>query len=648
MVCRSLIGSHIGRTQGTEFTGPQRRNHSGMTAMVSRRGLLGAAAALSGVLAASPALAGPAAEQQLNKLMERLWDEQLHRFPELATRCGADTGAQAALRGRLGPWSRAGRDDWVGWARSAVRRIAAIDATALPQAAALNRGVLLDLFSKIVAMGERHRFGAGPGDIAAPVGPYALSPLAGPGQVLPLLLYADQPIATTTDCEAWLARLSAVPGALDAATEAFRGDVAAGVVPPQFALDATIAQLRRLRGTDPANGPFVAGPAARAAAAGLAPKWAGRAAMIVARAIGPAVDRQLAALAATREVAGTEAGAWALPQGEQFYADALAWHTGTALSPADVHTAGLEQVERTNAELHAALAGIGPASGTVTARLAVLGENAAQRFAGGTAGQEVVLATVAVELRRLRQHLPEWLPILPDTPLDARSMPEGYGLDQPLLAASGDGSFTSGSGSLLVDLGTVARWPRFAIPSAVFRSAVGAGWDTAMARASADAPAIRAGGTRYDAFGAGWALYSEQVADEQGYYAASPGGRIGYLQAQLLRAARLVADTGLHTRRWGHERTVSYLVEATGLSPSDARAEAQRCAIAPGEACAAAVGQAEWHRLRALARRLAGTGFDPDRFHRLIRYGPMPFGVLEDLVTTTFTRRMSVLAMRTA
>lgn len=619
-----------------------------MSGALSRRRFLTGATLATGALAWSgPALALPDPDRQLATLMDKLWDEQLRRFPELATTYGVDTGDHAGLRGQLDPWSRGARSDWVDWARGAVRRITAIDATALPQATQINRAVLLDHFGKIATLGARYRFGAAASDAYSPVAPYAVSQLTGPYRVIPDLLDARHPVANKADAEAWLARVAAFGRALDASTEAFRADAAAGVVPPAFALEATLIQLARLRQGDPAAHALATGLGRKAAAAGVPGEWTGRAGALVAKTVYPALDRQIAALTAARAGAGPDAGVWKLPQGDAYYADALAWHTASALTPDEVHAMGLDQVARISAELETVLAGMGLTQGSVAARITALGQQPGEAYPADDSGRAAVLAEFAAAIGRARPRLPELFAVLPPAPLEVRRVPVAIEQGAALAYAQGGSLDGTRPGAFYVNLQNVGEWPRFTIATTAFHEGIpGHLWEGATASANPAIPAIRKRGTRYAAYAEGWALYAEQVMDEQGYYADDPASRVGYLQGQLFRAARLVVDTGIHARRWTRDQAVAYLCEVTGKLPSAMQREVDRYCVTPGQACAYKVGQMEWLRLRALARRLAGANFDQRQFHRLIQHGRAPFGVIEDLVTTTFTKRLSVLARR--
>ncbi|MBC2670779.1 DUF885 domain-containing protein [Novosphingobium piscinae] len=615
-----------------------------MTVALNRRHFLAGAATVSATLTpAAPAFALAPAEQQLTGLMDRLWDEQLRRFPETATACGADTGRHAPLRARLDPWSREAREDWVDWARSAARRIAAIDATALPEQTLVHRAVLLDHFGKIADLGTRYRFGASASDAWAPVAPYALSPATGPHRAIPELLDARHPVACKADCEAWLERLAAFPHALDAATESFRSDAAAGVVPAADLIGATLAQLGALRQRDGAADQLATGLAQRAGTAGVGGDWQARAAGLLDRAVQPALDRQIAALERARGQAGDAAGVWALGEGESFYRDALAWHTATTRTPEEIHALGREQVARLTAELEAVLGGLGLTQGALADRMTALARLPRERFADDQAGRAALLTGFAATLDRVRPMLPELFGVLPAVPGTVSPMPAGFAVTMGSVYVEGAAAGTT----LYVDVVRTAGWSRHAIATTALREGIPARlWEAASGPRSGELPAIRRRGTRYGAHAEGWALYAEHVLDDEGFYAGDPASRAGYLHDHLLRMARAVADTGLHARRWSRDAALAYLIETAGRPRAEMQREVERLCTAPGQACAGLVGQAEWQRLRALARRMAGASFEPRQFHRLVQLGRAPFAVLDEVVATTFTKRLSVLATR--
>jgi uncharacterized protein (DUF885 family) len=134
----------------------------------------------------------------------------------------------------------------------------------------------------------------------------------------------------------------------------------------------------------------------------------------------------------------------------------------------------------------------------------------------------------------------------------------------------------------------------------------------------------------FNAYLEGWALYAEQLADELGGY-ADPLERAGYLQSFLFRAARLVADTGIHTLGWSREKATDFFVDTVGFARPRAQREIERYSVQPGQACSYKIGHASWIKARQEAQRIAGNRFDLKRFHDVLEAGAMPLSMLERL-----------------
>lgn len=127
----------------------------------------------------------------------------------------------------------------------------------------------------------------------------------------------------------------------------------------------------------------------------------------------------------------------------------------------------------------------------------------------------------------------------------------------------------------------------------------------------------------------GWALYAEQLAWELGMYEDDPYGNIGRLQLELLRAARLVADTGIHAEHWTRNEARSYMDRTMGGSSQ----EVDRYVVFPAQATGYKIGMIKILELRQLAQDELGEDFDLAEFHRVILgHGSMPLEILERVV----------------
>jgi uncharacterized protein (DUF885 family) len=121
-------------------------------------------------------------------------------------------------------------------------------------------------------------------------------------------------------------------------------------------------------------------------------------------------------------------------------------------------------------------------------------------------------------------------------------------------------------------------------------------------------------------------------------YHDDPWGNLGRLQLELLRAARLVVDTGIHAKGWSREQAIDYMVNTTGLAPTDVTSEVERYMAAPGQACAYKVGELKILELREKAKTALGPKFDLKDFHAVVlENGGVPLTVLEQLVNEWIT-----------
>lgn len=565
------------------------------------------------------------ADAALAATFARILDATLADDPELATGLGLDTGANAALRARLSDGSAAARDARLVRTRGFVAELDRHDPRGLGARAALDHEVVRHALAAQTVAPER--FG-----IDSLTRPYRLSQQSGAYYWLPDFLTATHPVADRADAEAWLARLAGFARALDDDSEEQRAQAARGMLAPGFALDLTLGQLARLR-ADAAEGGLVRALADRAAAAGIveegiAGDWAARAAAIVAREVLPGLDRQSALVAALRRDASEEAGLWRLADGEALYAAALAEATTTALTPAEVHRLGEAQVAELGAQVDTILRGQGLTVGSLAARLAALNEDAAQVYADDAAGREALIAGLNADVGEMMARLPAAFTRIPAAPLAVRAVPDA------IQDGASGGYYRAGAldGSrpacYFINLKRIADWPRYSLPALTYHEGVpGHHLQIGIAQGSGDIPTIRKI-SMFEAYAEGWALYAEQLADELGGY-ATPLARAGYLQSFLFRAARLVIDTGLHTRRWSRARAVAYLIETVGLPPARAAREIERYAVQPAQACSYKVGHIVWARARAAAQAALGTRFDLARFHAILSEGAMPLSLLE-------------------
>ncbi len=557
----------------------------------------------------------------MNALFDRIFNANIDDSPESATQLGLDTGARAALKGKLNDRSAAGRDADLTRARKAIADITAIDPATLSKEGKLNREVVLYSLNSGITGPLKY-------DIGSVQRPYRIFQQGGAYFSIPDFLSSSHTIRNATDCDAYLARLEAFGTALDQDSAMQRAEAARGYVAPDFSLDLTLGQMAKLRSAAPEASSMATSLATRAKAAGIEGDWGARAAKIIADTVYPALDRQIALVKGLPR--RKEAGLWALPKGDAIYADALKAATTTNFTPDEVHQLGRQQVAEISAELDKILRAQGLTQGSVGARLTALNQRPEQLYANTAEGRAELIAGLNEGVKAMRAKLPQAFINPPQAPLEIRAVPveiqdgasNGY-----YRLASLDGSRPA---IYFINLKDVGDWPKYTLPSLTYHEGV-PGHHTQLATvAGLKTPLLR----RFSFFGAyseGWALYAEQVADELGGY-ASPVERAGFLQSFLFRAARLVADTGIHAKRWTREQATDYFVETVGFARPRSLREIERYCTQAGQACSYKMGHISWLRARDNAKRILGAKFDIRQFHEVLRDGAVPLTILERLV----------------
>lgn len=579
-------------------------------------------------LAQAPAPAATGPEAPLNALMDRIFMSFMENAPEFATRLGLDTGPRAALRSRLSDNSIAARGQALARTRAFEAERRAIDRAALPVASKLH----YDTVGVLNTMVIEGLSGFPYGNNAFGFSPYVLSQQDGAYQNIPDFLDSAHAVRNAADADAYLTRLSGFATVLDQDSASQRADAGRGVFAPAYVLDTTLAQLRALRDRPAGEIVLVASIARKARAANLPDSYATRAEAIVTGEVFPALDRQIALVTELRGRATTDAGVWRLPEGANYYAAAVRSATTTRMTPDEVHDLGVAQVAEISGRIARILDAQGMPAGEVGARLTALNNDPAQLYPNTDEGRTALLADLNRQLAEIGRLMPQAFTTIPRARLEVVRVPEFIQDGAPngyYNAAPFDGSRPA---LYYINLKDTHDWPKYGLPTLTHHEGLpGHHFQISLSQESTATPML----LRLSPFGAyteGWALYAEQLADELGVYEGNPLGQVGYLQSLLFRAARLVVDTGIHSKRWSRERATDYLVNTTGFPRPRSQREIDRYCVAPGQACSYKVGHIMWDRLRTSARQTLGARFDLRQFHEILKKGALPLTILEQEV----------------
>jgi len=314
-----------------------------------------------------------------------------------------------------------------------------------------------------------------------------------------------------------------------------------------------------------------------------------------------------------------------LPGGDADYARAIQIYTTLPLTAQDLHQTGLDHVAALEARAVKLGAGLG-----LSGLDAVF---AALRDSAGKMSPQDAMRQATAAVRRAEERAGEIFPAPLPPPCEVTPMPEVVAeagaaphYTPPRLDGGRPGTFwfntrkpTAGTGW---DIDVVA-----------FHEAVpGHHLQLSRLQLLTGLPALQRQRS-LPVFSEGWGLYAEQLAEETGLY-TDDHGLLGMVSASLMRAVRLVVDTGIHAFGWSRERAVQYAVEHVPMPPEFMAAEIDRYIVMPGQALAYFTGKLEIIRLRDEARRRLGSGFSLPAFHAaVLDNGSLPMPTLARSIT---------------
>ncbi|MES2758924.1 MAG: DUF885 domain-containing protein [Pseudomonadota bacterium] len=436
-----------------------------------------------------------------------------------------------------------------------------------------------------------------------------------------------QPLRRAADVPAYLARLSQVATRIDEALARSRAATARSLIPPRFIVERAQTQVATFLAPAPAQNPLVTALAERSAAlADLTPEAraaaVAAAARIVADQVRPAYARVQGFLAELHARSGDAAGVSRLPGGAAAYRQALAGFTGTRLTADEIHAIGLREVARIEAEMDRHLRTLGFADGAIPARMAAL--DATLQPAGADPRAQILERYAAMEVDAERRSA-ALFNVRPRAPLAVKREPA-------LTEASAAAHYTlpAPDGSRPGVFWVPLRGPLFEMTKmrtlSYHEGIPGHHFQLAIQQEQADLPRFRSqrifgGGSAHSE---GWALYTEKLAMEQGWYEGDLAGLLGALNSQLFRARRLVVDTGLHAKGWTRQQAIDYGIGAQ---------EVERYVVWPGQACSYMIGMLRIVELREHARKALGPKFSLPAFHDVVlKTGSVPLEVLAQVI----------------
>jgi uncharacterized protein (DUF885 family) len=442
------------------------------------------------------------------------------------------------------------------------------------------------------------------------------SHLWGPAQLIGEIA-SLQRVDSPDRLDRYLGRLAAFPAYLQGAADVAADGVVAGVTSPRVVAERAVAQVERILALDAEQSPAMA-PVTD-------PGDKDRVAEMVRDTVNPAYERFLSALRDYLPHATETIGVSALPGGEAIYAAQIVSWTTLALDPRDVHQTGLERFESIGRERRDIAAALGYASpAEAVAAHTAAGDNTA-------ASPEALVKLAEEQVERSWETAPRYFGRMPQANCEVRAVEVFREADMPFAFYNPPTEDGSRPGVYYVNTYDIAARALHHLAATTYHEAnPGHHFQIAIEQEIEDRPRLRrfGGFLAGSAFCEGWGLYSERLAEEMGLY-ADDWERLGMLDGQAHRAARLITDTGIHALGWSRDQAIATL-EETGLPHVDAVIEIDRYITLPGQALSYMIGMIEIERARATASARAGSSFSLRDFHdRLLGLGQLPLASLQ-------------------
>ena len=544
----------------------------------------------------------------LNTIFADYWQDQMKHQPEFASTLG-----DKRYNDQLSDYSAKAVNDGLAREQAFILRLAEVDTTGLPTQVKLSADLLMRSMTEDM---EGARFK----EWEMPVNQFN-----GLHTGFPMLV-AQLPFDTVKDYDDYVTRLKKLPVAFSQIMTDIQAGIDEGRVPPGYILEKVQKQVEGIAAMKAATSPF-AGPLKKFPAS-ISEADRKRISTDVSEAIDgsvlPTYQRFAKFVAAAYVPAGRkDPGAWALPDGDAYYAFRIKQSTTLTKSAAEIHQIGLNEVKRDEGEMLAIAKKLGFSD--LKSFGAALKANPKLHPASGDA----LLAAYRGYISGMSVKLPELFGKLPKGPLEVVRVPEYAEKDQAAAYYEQGSPDGKRPGRVNVNLYQATERSLASVEAVSYHEGIpGHHLQIALSQEMTGVPEFRKQ-SYYTAYTEGWALYSERLGKEIGFY-QDPYSDYGRLEADIWRAIRLVVDTGVHSQHWTRQQMVDFFHDHSAIDETNIQSETDRYIAWPGQALGYKMGQMKILELRAKAEKALGAKFKLKDFHDLVLgSGALPMDTLE-------------------
>ncbi|MDT0583764.1 DUF885 domain-containing protein [Brumicola blandensis] len=462
----------------------------------------------------------------------------------------------------------------------------------------------------------------------------------------PQLLIAIHRVENQQDMENYLSRISESARAIKQLIEFSKTAAEKGVRPPYFAFDAVISESKKIISGQPfdeTDNDSDLWADAKSKIDGLvsneaitqksADELLAKIKTALLNDFKPAYEALIAWQEEDKVNAGTKAlGAGDLPDGKNYYNERLSNQTTTSLSADEIHEIGLKDVARLREEMKAVQQEFG-FEGTLQEFFVFLRDTKDDErlyYPNTDEGRQGYIDDATAAINKIKEQLPNYFGILPKADMVVKRVEafrEQDGAAQHYMPSTPDGSRP---GVYYAHLSDMTAMPKRELEVIAYHEGLpGHHMQLAISLELSGLPTFRKQ-SYLNAYGEGWALYSELLAKEMPGTYEDPLSDFGRLGSEMWRAIRLVVDTGLHAKGWSEEQAIRYFQENSAITNEQGLSEVRRYLVLPGQATGYKIGMIKIQELRKRAEDTLGDKFDIRAFHdTILGGGGLPLTILE-------------------
>ncbi|GJL93210.1 DUF885 domain-containing protein [Hyphococcus sp.] len=455
-------------------------------------------------------------------------------------------------------------------------------------------------------------------------------------------------VDNVSDAEAYISRLNGLATVGESLLEGIDMAAERGIVPTSYSFDPVIADGKSLlkgvpfeaEGEDaPIFGDFKGKVEKLEISDAEKTRLIGEASDALVNVFKPTVEKILAKIEEVRPQSPGPNGVWALPDGDKYYENRISfWTSEKDLTADEIHKIGLKDVKRIRGEMQKIMKQVG-FKGSLNEFFTFLRTDPSNFFPNTEEGRQAYLDQSKAYIDAVYADVDEYFNVLPKAPLEVRAVEKWREETAPIAFYNRPTPDGSRPGIYYVNLKDMTTKQKHEMETVAYHEgAPGHHFQLAIQQELTGVPMFQ----KFAFFGSyseGWGLYAERLSKEQGRF-TDPMQDFGRLQNEMLRACRLVVDTGGHSKKWSREKMIKFMLDNNPMTEEDVTKEVERYLDMPAQALSYKIGMIKILDLREKAKKALGDDFDIRDFHDVVlKNGAVALPILEELVDAYIAKK---------